>query len=193
MELPKLTKPDKYVGLYIIDFGEHAGVGFVAEEVAELLESEKFSHVKVYKIHRASPDGTLDIAGVPAQKFQLESGMFFYGRDLDTAEADFKRLTALAVKAAPPCRAKVHLAELPDGGFVIALIYPAEYEHQVSAWLLENDYRTAGPAEGGLDAVQRYYDHPAGILDRHQLFSRSEHEIRSGDELLLSLKLAVQR
>ena len=31
MNLPELEKPDKYVGLYIFDFGEHAGVGFTAQ------------------------------------------------------------------------------------------------------------------------------------------------------------------
>ncbi len=41
MKLPELEKAEKYVGLYIFDFGDHAGVGFTAEEVAELLESEK--------------------------------------------------------------------------------------------------------------------------------------------------------
>ena len=37
MKLPKLDNPDRYKGLYIFDFGDHAGVGFTAEEVAELL------------------------------------------------------------------------------------------------------------------------------------------------------------
>jgi len=47
MKLPKLEKPDKYVGLYVFDFGDHVGVGFAAEEVAELLESEKYRDGKV--------------------------------------------------------------------------------------------------------------------------------------------------
>jgi hypothetical protein len=36
MKLPKLQKPDVYTGLYMVDFGDHSGVGFTAEEVAEL-------------------------------------------------------------------------------------------------------------------------------------------------------------
>jgi len=101
MELPKLQKPDKYVGLYIFDFGDHAGVGFTAEEVAELLESERFRQGKVYKIHRAHPDGRLELKGVAAETFQLEAGMFFYSQDLETARGDFKRLTDMAVSSAP--------------------------------------------------------------------------------------------
>ena len=193
MELPKLQKPDKYVGLYIFDFGDHAGVGFTAEEVAELLESERFRQGKVYKIHRAHPDGRLELKGVAAETFQLEAGMFFYSQDLETARGDFKRLTDMAVSSAPPCRAKVHLAEYADDKFAVALIYPAEYDHEVSSWLLDADYRTAGAVEGGTGAVQRYYDAGTEILDRQQLFGGPELQSRTGAELLASVKLAVQR
>ena len=201
MKLPKLQKPDEYVGLYIFDFGEHAGVGFTAEEVSELLESEKYKDCKAYKIHRAYPDGKLELKGIRAEIFQLEVGMFFYSGALETARADFKGLVNLAVKAAPPCRAEVHLARLTSGGlskygdekFVAALIYPAEYDDEISSWLLDGEYKTSGAAEGGSEAVQRYYDYKPEILERHQLFGKSELMSRTGQELLACLKLAVQR
>jgi hypothetical protein len=193
MELPELQKPEKYIGLYIFDFGDHAGVGFTAEEVAELLESEKYKHGKVYKIHRAYPDGKLEIKGVPAQTFQLEAGMFFYSSALETARGDFKTLVGLAVGTAPPCRAKVHLAKYSNDKFAVVFIYPAEYDDEVSLWLLDGQYKTSGAAEGGIEAVQRYYDYKPEILDRHQLFVKSESISRTGQELLAGLKLAVQR
>jgi len=193
MELPKLQKPERYVGLYIFDFGDHVGVGFTAEEVAELLESESYKDIKVYKIHRAYPDGRLELKGVLSQIFQLEAGMLFYCADLDTAKDDFKRLINQAIRITPPCRAKVHLAKYSEDRFVVALIYPAEYDDEVSYWLLEGKYRTAGAAEGGTGAVQRYYDDAPEILERHQLFGRSELVSRTSEELLSAVKLAVQR
>jgi len=192
MKLPKLEKPDKYIGLYIFDFGEHVGVGFTAQEVAELLESEKYKDGKVYKIHRAYPDGKLELKGVSTQTFQLEAGMFFYSNDLKTATKDFKQLINLAVQIAPPCRAKVHLAKYSDEKFVVAMIYPDEYDNELSSWLLDR-YKTTGAAEGGTGAVQRYYDQAPKILERHQLFGKFEYESRTGEELLASVKLAVQR
>jgi len=192
MKLPKLEKPDKYIGLYIFDFGEHVGVGFTAQEVAELLESEKYKDGKVYKIHRAYPDGKLELKGVSTQTFQLEAGMFFYSNDLKTATKDFKQLINLAVQIAPPCRAKVHLAKYSDEKFVVAMIYPDEYDNELSSWLLDR-YKTTGAAEGGTGAVQRYYDQAPKILERHQLFGTFEYESRTGEELLASVKLAVQR
>jgi len=193
MKLPKLQNSEKYVGLYIFDFGDHAGVGFTAEEVAELLESDKYKHGKVYKIHRAYPDGRLEIKGVQAQTFQLEAGMFFYSGALETARGDFKKLVGLAVGTAPPCRAKVHLAKYSNDKFAVVFIYPAEYDDEVSLWLLDGQYKTSGAAEGGIEAVQRYYDYKPEILDRHQLFGKSESISRTGQELLTGLKLAVQR
>jgi hypothetical protein len=193
MKLPELEKPEKYAGLYIFDFGDQASVGFTAEEVAELLESERYREGKVYKIHRAYPDGRLEIRGVPAETFQLESGMLFYSTTPEQAKGDFKRLVNAAVVAEPPCRANVHLVRYADDKFAVALIYPAEYEDEISSWLLARAYRTAGAAEGGAGVVERYYRDAPEILERHQLFGACEGISRTGDELLVSLKQAVQR
>jgi hypothetical protein len=193
MKLPELKNSEKYVGLYVFDFGDHCGVGFTAEEVAELFESEKYKNCKAYKIHKAYPDGKLELKGVRAEIFQLEAGMFFYSGDLETTKRDFKELVNLAVKTAPPCRAKLQLAKYSEEKLVTALIYPAEYDDEISTWLLDGGYKTSGAAEGGTEAVQRYYDYKPQILDRHQLFGKSEYQNRSGQELFACVKLAVQR
>ena len=193
MKIPELQKPEKYVGLYIVDFGDYTSVGFTALEVAELLESEKFKDCKVYKIHRAYPDGKLEIKGIPNETFQLETGMFFYSCELENSRQNFKELVKLAVKNAPPARAKVHLAQYNEDNFVTAIIYPAEYNEEFSDWLMDGKYKTSGPAEGGVEAVQRYYDQQPEILERHQLFGHSENISRTGEELLQNLKVAVQR
>ena len=119
--------------------------------------------------------------------------MLFYSGDLETATADFKRLVNLAVTSAPPCRAKVHQAKYSEDKFVTAIIYPAEYDDEISSWLLAGRYKTTGAAEGGIQAVQRYYDYNTQILDRHQLFAEYPFQSRTGEELLACLKMAVQR
>ncbi len=193
MKLPELDKPERYTGLYIFDFGDHAGVGFTAEEVAELLESERYRAGKVYKIHRAYPDGRLELKGVPATTFHLESGMVFYATTAEAARADFKRLLAAGVRATPPCRAKIHLVRYSVDRYAVAFIYPAEYEEEIAAWLTERDYHTAGLVEGGTGVIEQYYQQAPEIIERHQLFGTSEGLSRTGDELLVSLQRAVQR
>ena len=193
MKLPKLQKPDSYVGLYIVDFGDNTGVGFTAQEVAELFESERFGHCKAYKIHKAYPDGRLELKGVQKETFQLETGMFFFSADIDTARSDYKRLVKLGIETDVPCKATVQLAQYNDDKFAVALIYPAEYDDEISGWLLEHEYKTSGIVEGGVSTVTRYYDAKPEILERHQLWGRSSVESRTGEELLASTKIAVQR
>ena len=193
MNLPKLEKVQRYQGLYVIDFGDHTGVGFTADEVAELLESRNAPVDKIYKIYRAYPDGRLELKGVPAQTFQLESGMFFYCQDEAEARNAYRRLIALAVAQQPPCRAKVHLSRWSQDQYVVGLIYPAEYNDDISDWLLAGRYASTGLAEGGVGVVQQYYDRAPEILERHQLYGESLHESRTGEALLSGLKRAVQR
>ena len=131
MKLPKLQNSEKYTGLYIFDFGDHTGVGFTAEEVAELLESEKYKNSKVYKIHRAYPDGTLELKGVPAQTFQLEAGMFFYSNSNESSREDFKKLICLADKITPPCRAKVHLSKYDNDKYVAVAPYASVVPYNI--------------------------------------------------------------
>lgn len=119
--------------------------------------------------------------------------MFFYSNSLESSRGDFKKLVDLAVGSAPPCRAKVHLSKYGNDKYVVALIYPAEYDDELSSWLLDNQYETIGAVEGGIGAVQRYYDYDPEILDRHQLYTKSELRSRTGQELLAGIKLAVQR
>ena len=193
MHLPRLEKPERYRGLYVFDFGDHTGLGFTAEEVAELLESERYQDGKVYKIHKAHPDGKLELKGLPKETFHLEAGMFFYASDLDSGRREYRHLINLAVTHQPPCRAKVHLAEADEGQCVVGLIYPAEFEEEMGAWLLDCRHAFAGVVEGGVGCVQAYYDRDREILERHQLFGTSSFESRTGDELLANLRRAVQR
>jgi hypothetical protein len=119
--------------------------------------------------------------------------MFFYSVELDTARNDFRKLINLAVGLAPPCRAKVQLAKFSVDKYAVALIYPAEYEDEVSSWLLDIDYKTGGIVESGISAVTGYYDAKPEILERQQLFAEKEWQSRTGAELLAATKLAVQR
>jgi hypothetical protein len=192
MKLPDIKNADKYTGLYVVDFGDHCGVGFVAEEVTELLESEQFSDVQVYKIYRANPDGTMELKGVPHQTFGLEAGMLFYAADEATAQDDYRRLITWANEQLPPARCKVHLANAGEA-FVTALIYPAEYDDAFSRWLLDGNYQTAGQVEGGSGAVQRYYDHTEDILDRKNLWPASSIESLTGPMLMEATNRALVR
>lgn len=191
MKLKKLENAEKYTGLYIVDFGEHTSTGFTGDEVEMLLESEKYQDVKIYKIHKAYPDGTLELCGMPNEIFNLESGMFFFSKSRFEAQRDYKALLDLAVSSPFPARAKLHLSCLQGEKYVVALIYPAECEDEISAWLLDKDFQTQGEVLGGVSEVQKYYDADPQVLERHQLISFRQS--KSALELFSALKNAVQR
>jgi len=193
MNIPKIENANKYVGLYVVDFGEASSVGFTAGEVAELLESEKYADIKIYKIHGAYPDGKMELKGVPSGIFQLEMGMFFYAGTEQTSEKEYNDLIALAETILPPCRTKVELAKITDELFTTAIIYPAEYNDEVSGWLIDIDYKTSGAAAGGIEAVSSYYDQKTETIGSHQLHAAGAYKSKTGEELLNATRQAVQR
>lgn len=192
MKLPELENPKEYIGLYVVDFGDHCSTGFTAAEVAELIESESFKDVKIYKIHNAYPDGKMELKGISTDIFQLEAGMFFYSTGLDRSQRDFAKLAKIAENTPPPARAKLHMAQY-EGSFITALIYPAEYDEEFSKWLLDTDYRTKEEVHGGIEIVNRYYNAKSHMLQKKNLAPAAAIESKRGDQLIEATKLALQR
>ena len=193
MQLPWTDQPQKYVGLYVIDFGDQCAVGYTAEEVAVLLDSEEYAHVKVYKIHRAQPDGTMDLRGVTPARFNLESGMFFHCPDENSGRRHFQKLLADYDRQPPPCRSQLQLARRPDGTILIALIYPAECDDEMGSWLSDLEFNLPGPVDAGISQVSRFYAAQFEILQKQQLWPQKSRQNRSREELFASLGRALQR
>jgi len=193
MKLPKIDNSGKYVGLYVIDFGNQCSVGYTADEVAMLLESEKFVSVKVYKIYRAQPDGTMELTGVARERFFLESGMFFHCPDHETAKEDYNALLDWYGQQAPPCRAKLQLAQGNNERLLIALIYPAEYEQEMGRWMLDSGFIGHGPVDAGISQVTRHYQTGYKILKKAQLWPERSLRARDREELLACVGKVLQR
>jgi len=193
MNLPKIEQANKYVGLYVVDFGDTSSVGFTANEVAELLESEEFADIKVYKIHNAYPDGRMELKGVPTDVFNLEMGMFFYSGNETTGREEYQKLFDLAENTFPPCRAKIELSKITAEVYTTALIFPAEYNDEVSDWLIDINYKTAGAAAGGISALTSYYEQRIETLESAQVGTERAVDEKTGRELIESTRLAVQR
>ena len=194
MRLPELESPEKYGGLYVFDFGDQVAVGYTADEIAVLLESQRYADGKAYRIHRAMPDGTMELQGVSRETFLKEDGVFFYRDELDSAQEDFDELIRAAATAPPPCRAKIHLARIAKAGYELCtvLIFPAEYTHDVSDWLNRIGYEGGNLVEGGPSQVADYYAAGVTIIKRQQLWPTSSQS-RPAEEVLATTHLAVQR
>lgn len=165
------------VGRYVVDFGHETVTGFTARQVAELLESEQFRQIKVYRIHHAYPDGRMELVGVPNVRFDAEDCFLFHRTTRDAAQADFDVLRDKASNQPPPCRARVHLTRLPGEPeqHVTAILFPAEYDNEMSAWLLRIGYAGGDTVESGTSHAGNYAAmHDAVILDRLQLWGAKD-------------------
>ena len=191
MKLPELNDPKRYEGLYVFDFEGQVGVGYTGREIEILLESEKYRQGKVYKIQRAWPDGRLEMKGLSNKAFQVESGLFFHGRDEEQARKDYEELVELGQKKDFPCRAKIHFSRGRDK-YVVGLIYPAEYEEEVSQWLRAVGYQGGELASGGISEVENYYRDYSKIAS-HQLWGALDETAREATEVLANVGQAVVR
>ncbi|MBK8913756.1 MAG: hypothetical protein IPM64_03980 [Phycisphaerales bacterium] len=195
MKLPPLDDPSRYRRLYVFDFGEWTAVGYTADEIAMLLESERFRDGRVFQIYNAWPDGRMELRGVSNTRFQLESGMLFYRSTADEAAEDFEALMRAAQMEAPPCRAFVHLATLGEGEGarnVTVLGYPAEYDDEMGDWLTRVGYMGGDWVEGGSSCITTYQDSQRTVHRRVQLAARDQAS-RSREEVYASIRKAVQR
>lgn len=199
MKLTNLANATPYVGLYVVELNGQTAVGYTAEEVATLLESEANRTAKVFRIYRAWPNGQMELVGVHPERFQLESGLFFFRDTESAARADYEALLTWAGEHAAPCRAKVQLAHLAGqagGEYCVALIYPAEYEEDVSAWLSAGNYAGGEQVEGGISAVTTYQEAKWDVLAGEQLWPmRPSAELapRSREDLLAAVGQPLQR
>jgi hypothetical protein len=186
MERMRLDELERCAGLYVYDHGDWTAVGQTADEIRSLLESERTRGGRVYRIQRVSPDGSMELRGVAAERFQLESGMFFNRRELWEARTDFEALRRAVERIAPPCRAFVHLAERTGGEaewrYVTALVYPAECEDDIASWLTALDYQGGELIDAGISHVTQYYAEPHRVVDRLQLMRRPAEAAGAGRE-----------
>ncbi len=195
MKLPQLRHPERYAGLYVVDFGPTVSVGYTAEEVAMLLESEATADAKVYRIHRAEPDGTMELKGVPGERFRLETGLFFHSRNIRSARRDFEAIRRLADDEGPPCRAQLLLgarevsSRLP---FVVGLAYPAECDEDVARWLLENKVTAGEYADGGIGRLE-WMRGSVRLIETAQLRAAPKRRPRTRREVLASTDKPIQR
>lgn len=195
MRLPRIDPSKDYSGLYVIDFGDQAGVGYTIEEVRLLLEDERYRKCRVYKVHRMLPDGTVELKAVSPTRFAVESAFAFCSRKSEQARQDFDSLKALAENDPLPCKARLLFGKLsygPQFPYVAAIIYPAEYEDELSQWLLKHDVRAGETVDHGISHAQNIQAN-LQVRDHTQLPAADWLQSRSRNELLRAVGDGIQR
>jgi len=132
--------------------------------------------------------------GVSTRRFLLESGMFFFSRTPEKALADFDALALLATGDQAPSRAKLQLAQVKGAAMphAVALIYPAEFDAEWSAWLTSTGYRGGESCDGGTSHVAAWYS-DANVMNSVQVLGVLDHAVRPLEDLLATVGKPLQR
>jgi hypothetical protein len=194
MRLPPLRDPPQYAGLYVFDFGDHVSVGYTADEIRILLDSGRFRAGQAYRVHRAMPDGTIELLQVEHEALTREDGLLFYRHLVRDARRDFDQLVGLADNDPPPCRALAQLAKIHSAGpgYLTALIFPAESAGRISAWLEGIKFEGGDFVRGGPAEMSCYYGADPVVIDQRE-WAEARAASRSAQEVLATTDLAVQR
>jgi hypothetical protein len=194
--LPRLTNPERYQGLYVVDFGDGVSVGYVVAEVATLFASGRFARMRAYRIHRALADGTVELVSVPQERFRrhAEEGLLFLQTDETLARDDFDTLRDLA-DGKFPCPARLELAEIAGATwpFATVLIYPDAYTEQVSRFLLSVNYKGGEMVEVGTHKLAAFRQRNPRIIERAEVAASPQDAARPLEDLLATRQLAIQR
>ena len=119
--------------------------------------------------------------------------MFFHCLTEDTARADFDLLAKFGTEQNPPCNVKLQLTCDSEGQYIIAMIYPAEYENEIGRWMIASDYRGKGPVDAGISQVEVFYASGYTAVESVQLAPVYPIPARSLEELLNTTACEIQR
>jgi len=194
--LPRLSHPERYQGLYVVDFGDGVSVGYLAAEVATLFACGQFPQMRAYRIHRALPDGTVEMVRVRQERFarHAEEGLLFLRADEALARDDFDTLRDLA-DGKFPCPARLELAEISGATwpFMTVLIYPDAYTDDVSRFLLSVHYEGGETVEVGVHKLVAFRQRNPRIIERAEVAPSPQNTARLLEHLLTTRHFAVQR
>ena len=194
--LPRLTNPQRYQGLYVVDFGDGISVGYVAAEVAALFESSQFPQMRAFRIHRAQSDGTVELVNVSRERFRTGSdeALIFLQESESLARDDFDTLNDLT-QGKFPCHARLEFAEIlgRTWPYMTVLIYPAEYTDEVSRFLLSVNYEGGETVEMGTHKLASFRQAKPRIIEYAEITPAPGEAARPLEELLAARRFAVQR
>ncbi len=192
--LPALSNPVRYTGLYIFDFGDHVSVGYTLEEIEYLLNESEYSQCKVYKIHRAHSDGTLEICGVSRMDWSRMGGLVLWFSQEEAARLAFDKLFELASKTPPPGRCEIILTHKRCAEYPYALIirYVQELDEVMSNWLIELDFFAGDYSQSGTRIISQLIA-GANQLGCYQLEPKEFLVSRTKEQVLADVDKLIQR
>lgn len=193
--LPPLLDPGRYVGLYVFDFGGWASVGYTAEEIAMLLESEEHRGGHAYRIYRVDAEGRIELIGVTQDALAGESILLFAYRDDSRVADDFAALRRKAAELHPPQDIEMAMADIAElePPHVLALIHPRHSADAVAQWLTAIAFDGGDLAMGGGEVLGLYRGYDPSLVARCVLQGDPAVRSRTRQQVLDAIHQPLQR
>ncbi|MBX3395335.1 MAG: hypothetical protein KF841_08200 [Phycisphaerae bacterium] len=145
-------------GRFVVRFRGATQQYLAAHEVLELLDQDAQAVQEIFRVHRAYPDGRLDLVGVAPVTFSDVDGILLLCETTLQARADYDALIAAAGRSPPPCRVEVRFAHTPhfDAPHVVALAFSAACGEGVAQWLAAVDFDSRSRVEASPSHRRRF-------------------------------------
>ncbi|HPF37164.1 MAG TPA: hypothetical protein P5081_00555 [Phycisphaerae bacterium] len=124
-------------GRFVVKLGSQTIHGASADEVIELLKSEGDDVTELFVIHRVTPEGHLELAGVRPDALTQRDCLMFSRSSVADARRDYDQILEYASASPPPCSIDMrfgHARSLAPSHIVI-LIFPSACQAAVGGWL----------------------------------------------------------
>ena len=195
MKLPFIPEPERYVGLYVYDFGTHVSVGYTAAELCVLRENTAHRRGTAYQIYRVGDAGTIELCGVRDERLTAREAICFLRVEGSDAQRDYDAVCAAAAACPLPCVVQMQLAQLQDFDppHVTALSYDASATHIVAGWLSQHAGSPGDQVVAGVDSYGTLMTSEGERLRSCQLPALLDYEDRAVSDVLRSVHEPLQR
>lgn len=195
MKLPPTANPERYVGLYLYDFGTHVSLGYTAAEIRVLRESKEHCDGTAYEVYRVSENGGFELRGAIDQRLTMCEAICFLRRDGGAARRDYEELCEAAKLLPLPCDAElqlltVHSFDPPDAA---ALLYPAAATTAIAGWLDKCAFTGGDRVIGGTDVHAALKSADAMLIDSCRPPTLIDYADRPAEEVLAAADCPLQR
>lgn len=167
-------------GTFVVDLLGQRRSGLAAHDVSLLLETPEGREAVIYRVHRVSEDGTMELVGVSPAAFRRQECIVYLRREVRDARQDMDAIEFHAASVPPPCRVELRLARNPGGPWssMTAVVFPAVCADAVTHWLGRAGRSLGDENTGGTSAFDQI--EMIQVVRRVVLEPRAPHNGSSG-------------
>lgn len=145
-------------GRFVVKWSNQSAQGVSADEAAELVRNSGDDDVEVFIIHRVTPEGRLELAGIePASLTQRDCMMFSHGNVVG-ARRDYDAFVTYSATSPPPCRVEMKFghAKSFEPPHVVILIFPSACQTAMGGWLSDAPFDPGESVEASRHVLEAF-------------------------------------